>query len=352
MPKNETPEISKNAWWHPDRFERRADYLVRRADIVKSIREFFDRRGYVEVETSALQVSPGIELHISPFKTILLDPWDAARSVYLHTSPEFAMKKLLAAGMQRIFQLARVFRNGERTAKHHPEFTMLEWYQTGADWRSLADEAIEFVRAVCGPVARHRDYICNLSAPWEFLSVAEAVERFTGIDLLATTPDPLDPDTAALRSAAEAVGVYTDTTDNWDDIFFRIFLDRIEPNLGIEVPVVLHSYPASMSALARISPDDPRVADRFEIFVCGLELANGYSELTDADELRSRFLTTIKNRVAAGDEPIPIDEALLAALNSGIPDCAGIALGVDRLVMLATGAENIEDVLWAPVSVT
>ena len=351
MPKNETPQIYKNAWWHPERFEIRADNLVRRADIIKSVREFFDRRGYVEVETPVLQVSPGIELHISPFKTSLLDPCNAAQSVYLHTSPEFAMKKLLAAGMQRIFQLARVFRNGERTAKHHPEFTMLEWYQTGADWRSLADETIELLRAVCGPVARHRDYVCNLSAPWEFLSVAEAVERFTGIDLLATTPDPLNPDTDALRYAAEAVGVYTDVTDNWDDVFFRIFLDRIEPNLGIEVPVVLHSYPASMSALARISAEDPRVSDRFEIFVCGLELANGYSELTDVNEHQTRFLTTIKNRVAAGGEPIPVDEAFLAALKTGIPECAGIALGVDRLVMLATGAENIEDVLWAPISV-
>ena len=351
MPKNETPQNSKNAWWRPEQFESRADYLVRRADIIKLVREFFDRRGYVEVETPALQVSPGMEEHISPFETSLLDPWDAVRPVYLHTSPEFAMKKLLAAGMQRIFQLARVFRNGERTARHHPEFTLLEWYQTGADWRSLAEETIEFVRTICGSVARHRDHVCNLSAPWEFLSVAEAVERFTGIDLLGTTPDPLKPDTDALRSAAEAVGVHTDVADNWDDIFFRIFLDRIEPNLGIEVPIVLHSYPASMSALARISPDDPRVSDRFEIFICGLELANGYSELTDADECRTRFLAAIKNRIAAGGEPIPVDEALLAALNSGIPDCAGIALGVDRLVMLATGAENIEDVLWAPVSV-
>lgn len=317
---------------------------------MKSVREFFDRRGYVEVETPALQVSPGIELHISPFETTLVDPWDAAQSIYLHTSPEFAMKKLLAAGMQRIFQLARVFRNGERTTKHHPEFTMLEWYQTGADWRSLADETIEFVRTVCGPVARHGDYVCNLSAPWEFLSVAEAVERFTGIDLLATTPDPFNPDTDALRFAAESIGVHTDVTDNWDDIFFRLFLDRIEPSLGIEAPLVLHSYPASMAALARISSDDPRVSDRFEIFVCGLELANGYSELTDADEHLARFSATIQKRVAAGGEPIPVDEALLAALDSGIPDCAGIALGIDRLVMLATGAKNIEDVLWAPVS--
>lgn len=316
----------------------------------KSARDFFDRNGYVEVETPALQVSPGMEPHLNPFETSVYDPRGERRDMYLHTSPEFAMKKLLAAGMQRIFQMARVFRNGERSAKHHPEFTMLEWYRTGADWRSLADETADFVRAVCGPVARYGDHACNVAAPWEYLSVAEATERATGIDLLATAPDPRAPDTDALRFAADGIGVRTDDDDSWEDIFFRIFLERVEPGLGIEVPVVLHSYPASMAALARTSSDDPRVSDRFEIFVCGLELANGYGELTDAAEQRARFATMTEQRIAAGLDPLPVDEEFLAALEQGIPECAGIALGFDRLVMLATGADNIEDVLWAPVS--
>ncbi|MGB0630777.1 MAG: EF-P lysine aminoacylase EpmA [Alphaproteobacteria bacterium] len=350
MPQNETPHIPQDVWWHPGRFEARADFLVRRADMVKSVREFFDRNGYVEVETPALQVSPGMEPHLSAFETSLGDPHGARQSMYLHTSPEFAMKKLLAAGMQRIFQMARVFREGERSAKHHPEFTMLEWYRAGADWRSLADEAAEFVRSVCGPVARHGDHACNVAAPWEYLSVAEAVERGTGIDLLATAPDPLNPDTDALRFAADGIGVRTDDGDTWEDIFFRIFLERIEPGLGVEVPTVLHSYPASMAALARMSPDDPRVSDRFEIFVCGLELANGYGELTDPAEQRARFAAMTEQRIAAGRDPLPVDEDFLAALDSGLPDCAGIALGFDRLVMLATGAERIEDVLWATVA--
>lgn len=350
MPQNETPQNPALPWWHPDRFEDRADYLVRRADMIKSVRDFFDRKGYVEVETPALQVSPGMEPHLSAFVTKLTGVQGDACDMYLHSSPEFAMKKLMAAGMQRIFQIAHVFRDGERSAKHHPEFTMLEWYRAGADWRSLANETADFVRAVCGPLVRRGDKVCNLSVPWEFLSVAGATERGTGIDLLATAPDPLNPDVDALRFAADGIGLYTDDGDTWEDIFFRIFLERIEPNLGLDVPTVLHSYPASMAALARISPDDPRVSDRFEIFVCGMELANGYGELTDAAEQLRRFAAMTKQRIAAGCDPVPVDPDFLAALESGIPDCAGIALGFDRLVMLATGAEGIDDVLWAPVA--
>ena len=220
--------------------------------------------------------------------------------------------------MQRIFQVARVFRDGERSAKHHPEFTMLEWYRVGADWRALADETAEFVRAVCGPVARFGDHDCNVGAPWEFLSVAEAVERSTGIDLLATAPDPMNP--IRMRCGSRRTeSASARTTGTWEDIFFRIFLERIEPGLGVEVPTVLHSYPASMAALARLSPDDQRVSDRFEIFICGLELANGYGELTDADEQRARFAVMTEQRIAAGREPVPVDEDFLAALEAGIP---------------------------------
>ena len=336
-------------WWRPDIFEGRTDALVRRADMVKRLREFFDRRGYVEVDTPALQVSPGMEPHLTAFETTLGEPGGERRPVYLHTSPEFAMKKLLAAGMQRIFQLARVFRDGERSARHHPEFAMLEWYRTGVGWQDIAEEAAEFVRAVCEPVVQRGEVSCDLSQPWEFLSVQDAFARYTGIDLLATAPDPLNPDTEMLSMFADGLGVRTAETDTWEDIFFRIYLDQIEPQLGIGIATVLHSYPASMAALARISPEDPRVADRFEIFICGLELANGYGELTDSAEQRRRFTAMTGQRVAEGRAPYPVDEDFLAALESGIPDCAGIALGFDRLVMLAAGAESIEDVLWAPV---
>ncbi|MBT6284247.1 MAG: EF-P lysine aminoacylase GenX [Rhodospirillaceae bacterium] len=352
MENNETPPekpATVAVWWHPDRFEDRADALVRRADMVKSVREFFDRRGYVEVETPALQLSPGMEPHLTAFETALGEPNGDRQPVYLHTSPEFAMKKLLAAGMQRIFQLARVFRDGERSPRHHPEFTMLEWYQTGAGWRDIAEEAAEFVRAACGPVVQRGDVSCDLSQPWEFLSVQDAFARYAGIDLLATADDPLNPDTDMLCMFADGLGIRTADTDTWEDIFFRIYLDRIEPQLGVGAATVLHSYPASLAALARLSPEDARVSDRFEIFICGLELANGYGELTDATEQRRRFAVMTAQRIAEGRAPYPVDEDFLAALETGIPDCAGIALGFDRLVMLAAGADRIEDVLWAPV---
>jgi elongation factor P--(R)-beta-lysine ligase len=352
MENNETPPekpATVAVWWHPDRFEDRADALVRRADMVKSVREFFDRRGYVEVETPALQLSPGMEPHLTAFETALGEPNGDRQPVYLHTSPEFAMKKLLAAGMQRIFQLARVFRDGERSPRHHPEFTMLEWYQTGAGWRDIAEEAAEFVRAACGPVVQRGDVSCDLSQPWEFLSVQDAFARYAGIDLMATADHPLNPDTDMLCMFADGLGIRTADTDTWEDIFFRIYLDRIEPQLGVGAATVLHSYPASLAALARLSPEDARVSDRFEIFICGLELANGYGELTDATEQRRRFAVMTAQRIAEGRTPYPVDEDFLAALENGIPDCAGIALGFDRLVMLAAGVERIEDVLWAPV---
>jgi lysyl-tRNA synthetase class 2 len=226
---------------------------------------------------------------------------------------------------------------------------MLEWYQTGAGWRDIAEEAAEFVRAACGPVVQRGDVSCDLSQPWEFLSVQDAFARYAGIDLMATADDPLNPDTDMLCMFADGLGIRTADTDTWEDIFFRIYLDRIEPQLGVGAATVLHSYPASLAALARLSPEDARVSDRFEIFICGLELANGYGELTDTTEQRRRFAVMTAQRIAEGRTPYPVDEDFLAALENGIPDCAGIALGFDRLVMLAAGADRIEDVLWAPV---
>ena len=322
--------------------------------MTRAVRAAFEDRRYTEVETPALQISPGMEPHLTAFATRLLDPAGEGRPLYLHTSPEFAMKKLLAAGMERIFQFARVFRNAERSHKHHPEFTMLEWYRAGADWRDLASETVEVVReafaAAGGGEALYRGSGCDVTADWDYLSVEHAFARHAGIDLFATAPDPGQPDAAALRDAARGIGIHTADDDAWDDVFFRIFLEKVEPHLGIGVPTVLHSYPASMAALARRSPQDPRVADRFEIFVCGLELANGYGELTDAAEQRRRFEAEIAHRKELGREAYPLDEEFIAALEAGIPDCAGIALGFDRLAMLATGADRIEDVLWAPVA--
>ena len=347
---NSTGQPVGKAWWQPAPFERRRRNLERRAGMVGELRRFFSARGYAEVETPALQVSPGLERHLAAFETALASPGGDLRRMFLHTSPEFAMKKLLVAGMDRIWQLARVFRDGERSWKHHPEFSMLEWYRTGAGWRDIAAEAAELVRALAGPALSRGGADCDLAAPWRFMTVADAFREHAGVELGDTVDDPRRPSPGRLRRAAGAIGVRADGGDSWEDVFFRIFLERIEPHLGRDVPVVLHSWPVSMAAMARPSPGDPSVAERFEIFVCGIELANGYGELTDAAEHRRRFAETAEWRRREGRAEWPADDELLRAVEAGMPDCAGVAMGFDRLVMLATGAARIEDVLWAPVA--
>jgi elongation factor P--(R)-beta-lysine ligase len=341
-------------WWRPDRFALRRGRLEQRARLVATVRSFFGERDYVEVDTPALQVSPGLEPHLQAFATELHDPIDVRRERrYLHTSPEYAMKKLLAAGMPRIWQLGHVFRNGERSPTHHPEFSMLEWYRAGASYRDLMEESIALIRA-CQEAAgvealAWRGRTADARGEWRRLSVAEAFGEHGGIDLLATAPDPLAPDASRLHAEARAVGVAPHPGDDWEALFFRIFLERIEPSLGVGVPTILYDYPLSMAALSRRSPNDPRLAERFEIYACGLELANAFGELTDPAEQRARFVVDQARKQQLYGHTYPIDDDFLAALEHGLPECAGIALGFDRLVMLATGANDIEEVLWAPV---
>ena len=340
-------------WWRPDRHARRRPNLLARAAIMAAIRRFFAGRGFVEVETPALQVSPGLEPHLAAFETALGAPLGdgPAAPMFLHTSPEFAMKKLLAAGEERIFQIARCYRNEERSPTHHPEFTMLEWYRADADQRALWADCEGLLCAVAEAAGAERFTRAGRSADpraeWERLSVCAAFARYAGVDLAATLGDVPDP--APLIAQARAIGIRTGPGDCWEDVFFRIFLARVEPELGLGAPTILHDYPASMAALARLGPDR-RFAERFELFVCGLELANGYGELTDPVEQRARFQADRALRRRLRGSAYPLDEDFLAALESGLPDCAGIALGVDRLVMLATGAARIEDVLWSPVA--
>ena len=341
-------------WWRPDRFALRRGRLEQRGRILNATRRFFAERGFAEVDTPALQVSPGLEPHLQAFATELHDPLAGRTcSRYLHTSPEFAMKKLLAAGMPRIWQLAHVFRNAERSATHHPEFAMLEWYRAGASYRDLMEECAALVRAcqeAAGAAAlTWHGRAADARGEWERITVAEAFHRHCGVDLLATAPDPERPDAGLLAAAAKAAGVDPHPGDDWESLFFRIFLDRIEPALGIGAPTILYDYPVSMAALSRRSPADPRLAERFEVYVCGLELANAFGELTDPVEQRGRFVADQARKKALYGHTYPIDEDFLAALEHGLPPCAGIALGFDRLVMLATGADDIEEVLWAPV---
>jgi elongation factor P--(R)-beta-lysine ligase len=336
-------------WWHPEELARRRPFLDVRARVVAAVRAFFAAHDFVEVETPALQVSPGLEPHLAAFSTELVEPGEGSRARHLHTSPEFAMKKLLVGGVPRLFQLARVFRNGERGRTHHPEFTMLEWYRAGATYRDLMDDCEALLREAT-PRYRWQGQEADPSAPWLRLTVAEAFERWAGIDLLATAPDPEHPNLSRLADAARPLGIAPHDGDTWEDLFFRIFLERIEPELGVSAPAILYDYPVSMAALARPKKDDPRLAERFELYVCGLELANAFGELTDAAEQRRRFARDRAAKEARYGFSYPVDEDFLAALAFGMPESAGIALGIDRLVMLAAGADRIEDVLWAPVA--
>jgi lysyl-tRNA synthetase class 2 len=336
-------------WWRPDVFARRRPMLELRGRLTAATRGFFAERDFLEVETPALQISPGLEPHLMAFATELVAAdRQSSRQLYLHTSPEFAMKKLLAAGLPRIVQLAHVFRNGERASTHHPEFTMLEWYRTG-DYAGVIGDTAELLRTlarVAGrPQVAWRGLACDLGAEPELLTVREAFARHgDGIDLLATVGDM-----AALIAEAHRIGVRVGEGDRWDDLVLRILAERIEPYLGAGRPTFLLDYPVEMAALARVKPGDARVAERVELYIAGVEIANGFGELTDAAEQRRRFTADMDLKERLYGTRYPIDEQFLAALEHGIPDSAGMALGFDRLVMLLAGADHIEDVLWAPV---
>ena len=314
------------------------------------MRRWFEAAEFTEVEPPILQVSPGNEEHLEAFSTDLLAPDGSASRLYLHTSPEFAMKKLLAAGERRIFTFARAFRNRERTPTHHPEFSMLEWYRTEEPYRVLMEDcAILLAAAASATGSRRWKFRGRAADPFaepERLSVAEAFLRYADIDLLATLRP--DPDRDALARAAAEAGIGFGDSDGWSDIFSRVLVERVEPHLGTGRPTILDRYPVPEAALARRSPDDERVAERFELYVCGLELANAFGELTDVTEQRRRFGAAMTARRARGAEAYPVDEDFMAALDL-MPPASGIALGFDRLVMLASGAERIEQVLWLPV---
>lgn len=245
------------SWWHPDRLAARREALETRARMAAAVRRFFLERGFVEVETPALQVSPGLEPHLAAFTTVLDEPGEGQVTRHLHTSPEFAMKKLLVAGVPRLFQLARCFRNGERSRLHHPEFTMLEWYRAGASYRELMADCEALLRAAA-PLYSWEGRTADPAEPWLYLSIAEAFQEWAGIDLLATAPDPERPRLDLLADAARPLGIAPHAGDDWEDLFFRIFLERIEPRLGIGAPAILYDYPISMAALARPKPGDPR----------------------------------------------------------------------------------------------
>ena len=338
-------------WWDRDVYADRRPFLLARGRIMSALREWFRRRGFLEVETPALQVSPGNETHLHAFATELVAPGGARTPRHLHTSPEFTCKKLLAAGEPRIFTFARVFRNCERGPLHHPEFTMLEWYRANEPYAALMDDCgailVEAAKAAGCLALQWQDRTADPYAGPRLLTVAKAFEEFAGIDLLATLKGA-EPDRAALAAAARAANVQIAGDDTWSDIFSRVLVERIEPRLGLGAPTLLDQYPMPEAALARATVD-PRVAQRFELYACGVELANGYGELNDGAEQQRRFEAAMAERERRYGERYPIDADFLNALST-MPEASGIALGFDRLVMLTTGATRIDQVLWAPVA--
>ena len=321
-------------------------------EIVWALRSHFAELDFVEVETSALQVSPGNETHVHALRTELISPGDKRDRRYLRTSPEFACKKLLAAGERRIVEFARVFRNRERSPLHHPEFTLIEWYRAHGRYELLMDDCMAVIqRAAHAVAARRLSYRERTADPFaeaERLTVADAFQRHAGIDLLSTLT-PKGPDHRRFAVLAHQAGVDSAIDDTWGDIFSRVLVEKVEPHLGLGRATILYEYPAVMSALARPKKADPRVAERFELYVCGVELANGFGEQSDPVEQRRRLNAEMEEKERIYGERYPIDEDFIAAL-AAIRSASGVALGLDRLVMLATGASHIEQVLWTPVA--
>ncbi|MCO6418242.1 EF-P lysine aminoacylase GenX [Siccirubricoccus sp. KC 17139] len=341
-----SPPISSPPW-HPERLAARLPFLRRRAELTAATRAFFTGRGFTEVETPCLVPVPGMEVHLHAFRSEYVPHLGQGerRTLWLRTSPELALKRLLVAGAGPVFELARVWRNGEASPRHAPEFTMLEWYAPGLGLAGLMDQVEAYLRAVAPPRVSHEGVACDLTLPFERLTMAEAFARWChGLDILAT-----EGDAAKLRAAAAAIGVPPREDEGWEDLFFRLVLERIEPNLGRGRATFLTHWPAPQAALARRDPADPRAALRFELFVAGIELANAFDELTDPVEQRARFVADVAERRARyGTEGWEVDEDFLAALEHGMPEGSGIALGFDRLAMLASGAPRITDVLWLP----
>jgi len=291
-------------------------------ELEQKLREALRSRGYQEVSTPILVPSPGTDVNLEAFRTEYqprLDPAVPAGAYYLHTSPEFAMKRLLSQGLTAIFQICKVFRQGELSPLHQPEFTIAEWYRAGWTYRELMDEIEGLVRELLGNSLLYQGRSYDLKKSFRRITVAEAFRQAAGSDLLASKFS--------------------------EDNFFRLMVEKVEPWLARQGPVFLYDYPAEQAILARKKSSDPRLAERFELYLAGLELCNGWSELTDPVEQRSRFQADLATRRERGLPLYPLPEAFLQALERGLPPCSGVALGVDRLAMLKTGADEIEEVL-------
>lgn len=343
--------------WHPESLAARLPFLRRRARLTAEVRAFLGARGYQEVETPALVPVPGMEVHLRAFRSLYRPHLGQGQQtvLWLRTSPELALKRLLVAGAGPVFELGKVWRNGELSPRHGPEFTMLEWYAPGLSLDGLMAETEALCRAVLPPRVAHAGIETDIEAPFERLTMAEAFRAHgNGLDILATVDAATaEGDAAALHDAARRAGLDLPAGLGWEDAFFHLLLAHVEPRLGRDRATFLTHWPAPQAALARRDPADPRAALRFELFAAGLELANAFDELTDPAEQRARFARDVAARRAeAGEEGWEVDEDFLQALAFGMPAGSGIALGFDRLAMLASGAQHIAQVLWLPSAVS
>ncbi len=339
--------MSQTNWWNKELHQDKRPFLLARNKIKTSLRQWFESNEFLEVECGTLQLSPGNETHLHAFSSDFLnEDGSLNQKLYLHTSPEFACKKLLAAGETKIFDFARVYRNRENSSLHSPEFTMLEWYRAGASLKDVMNDTANLARAALNSTNANnmmwKNKICDPHIEPEFLTLTEAFERYAKIDLESVLDD-----TNAFYMAAASVGVNLPKNSEWTDIFSAVLVSEIEHKLGEGRLTFLYNYPICEAALARPNPNDPRFAERFEMYGCGVELANGFGELTDPTEQRKRFDDDMALKAKIYNEKYPIDEDFLTALHH-MPEASGVALGFDRLVMLCSGARKIEDVLWTP----
>ncbi len=340
------------AWWTPSIHADRRPLLLARNRIQAAIRGWLAGDGFTEVDPAALAISPGNEAHLHGFATEAVGNDGVGRQMYLHTSPEFAMKKLLAAGETRIHAFSHVWRNRERGPLHSPEFTMLEWYRVGEGYEALMADTVTFLRLAVtqagAPVLQFRDRTCDPFAEPERLSVAEAFRIHAGVDLLASIAADGTTDATRLGVELDRIGLRQAPDDTWSDMLSRVLSEKVEPHLGQGRITILDHYPSAEAALARKVPGDARIAERFEVYACGVELANGFGELTDPAEQRRRFEAEMDEKARVYGLRYPLDEDFLATL-ALMPPAAGIAMGFDRVVMLATAAPRIDDVVWTPV---
>lgn len=343
--------MTPSPWWDKARHRDRRGYLAARAAIARAVREWFWAQDFMEAEPQALTLSPGAEVHVDAFES---------GGRYLHTSPEFAMKKLLAAGEEKIFYFGKCWRKGETGPLHAEEFTMLEWYRANEPYERVMDDCIALARLAAhtagNAMFRWKDKSCDPFSAASPYSVNSAFRYFANVDLLETIRSDGAPDRVALAKQISENPDFLDRVDpivaephdTWSDIFTKVLAVDVEPELACQPNIVLlNEYPAPEAALARRCPHDPRVAERFEMYACGVELANGFGELTDPAEQRARLIAAMDEKEKRYGVRWPLDEDFLAAL-AHMPPASGVALGFDRLVMLATGARHIRDVVWTP----